>query len=117
MFQRGTVHGMRGWTVNGNAFDPSRMDASPQLGDVEIWRFGTDFHHPVHLHLVNFQVLSRRGGDPRDADAGWKDTVDLEGNDRVEVITRFTGYRGRYVFHCHNLEHEDMAMMGNLQVV
>ncbi|MQA83702.1 MAG: multicopper oxidase domain-containing protein [Streptosporangiales bacterium] len=116
-FRRGTVHGMKGWTINGKAFDPTRMDARPSLGDVEIWRFTTDFHHPIHLHLVNFQVLSRNGGGPRESDAGWKDTVDLEVYDEVEVITRFTGYRGRYVLHCHNLEHEDMAMMANFETV
>jgi spore coat protein A, manganese oxidase len=114
-FRRGAVDGGRGWTINGESFDPTRVDARPRLGDVEIWRFTTDFHHPVHLHLVPFQVLSRNGGAPLDRDAGWKDTVDLEVYDQVEVIMRFTGYRGRYVFHCHNLEHEDMAMMANFE--
>jgi spore coat protein A len=120
-FQRGTgrprdpiVHT---WTVNDHAFDPTRMEARPRLGDVEIWRFTSDFHHPIHLHLAHFQVLSRHGERPRAQDAGWKDTVDLDAHDQVEVITRFTGYRGRYVFHCHNLEHEDMAMMANFETI
>lgn len=115
-FQRGAVNGVRGWTINGKAFDPLRMDARPRLGDVEIWRFTTDFHHPVHLHLVPFQVLTRKGRRP-EPDPGWKDTVDLRTYDGVEVITRFTGYRGRYMFHCHNLEHEDMAMMANFETI
>jgi spore coat protein A len=93
------------------------MDAQPRLGDVEIWRFTTDFHHPIHLHLVPFQVLSRNGRDPLERDAGWNDTVDIEVYDQVEVIARFTGYRGRYVFPCHNLEHEDMAMMANFETI
>ena len=67
---------MDGWTINGRAFDPTYMHARPRLGDTEIWRLRTDFHHPVHLHLVQFQVLSRDGGEPRDTDAGRKDTVD-----------------------------------------
>ncbi|MFG1708225.1 multicopper oxidase domain-containing protein [Nonomuraea sp. M3C6] len=47
----------------------------------------------------------------------WKDTVELRDAQTVEIVTRFTGYRGRYVLHCHNLEHEDMAMMAAFEVV
>ena len=112
-FRTGSVGAMTGWTINGRPFDPARADASPRLGDVEVWRLVSDFHHPVHLHLVQFQVLSRNGGAPGPYDAGWKDTLDLRASEEATVITRFSGYRGRYVFHCHNLEHEDMAMMGN----
>ncbi|WP_092535570.1 multicopper oxidase family protein [Amycolatopsis arida] len=107
--------GMR-WTVNDQVFDPEVSLAEPGLGDTEIWRFSTDVHHPVHLHLVHMQVLSRNGGNPRKDDRGWKDTVDLIPGETCEVLTRFDGYRGRYVFHCHNLEHEDMAMMANFTV-
>lgn len=106
-----------GWRINGRTFDPTRPLVMPRLGATEIWRFGTDLHHPVHLHLVQFQVLSRNGHAPRPEDAGWKDTVDLRPAEVAEVITRFTGYRGRYVLHCHNLEHEDMAMMATVTVV
>ena len=105
------------WGINGLAFDPMRPIATPRLGACEIWRFVTDFHHPVHLHLVPFQVLSRNGRAPLPADSGWKDTVDLRPTELAEVIVRFTGYRGRYVLHCHNLEHEDMAMMATVTVV
>nr|WTB36165.1 multicopper oxidase domain-containing protein [Streptomyces sp. NBC_00830] len=89
----------------------------PRLGALEVWRFTSDFHHPVHLHLAHFQVLSRNGEAPGPYDAGWKDTIDLSPGEAVAIITRFTGYRGRFVFHCHNLEHEDMAMMANLEVL
>ena len=113
-------HGM--WTINGEPFDPERIDAQPSLGATEIWQISTNAHHPVHLHLAHFQVLSRRGsfrngGEAGPYDAGWKDTIDLASGDNAEIIARFDGYRGRYVFHCHNLEHEDMAMMANLEVV
>jgi len=50
-------------------------------------------------------------------DAGWKDTIDLRPREVARVLARFDGYRGRYVFHCHNLEHEDMMMMANFEVV
>lgn len=60
---------------------------------------------------------ARNGTDPAPFDAGWKDTVDLRPYEVVEVLVRFTGFRGRYVLHCHNLEHEDMAMMANVDVI
>ncbi len=106
----------RVWTINGREFDPARIDAYPKLGSTEIWRLRSDFNHPVHLHLVQFRVLSH-GGPPEASDAGWKDTLDLEPGVAAEILVRFTDYRGRYVFHCHNLEHEDMMMMGNFEVV
>jgi spore coat protein A len=105
------------WTINGSPYDPAVDLATPRLGDVEIWRFMTNVHHPVHVHLAHLQVLSRNGGQPRSGDVGPKDTVDLLPGEACEVITRFSGYRGRYVLHCHNLEHEDMAMMANFSVV
>jgi FtsP/CotA-like multicopper oxidase with cupredoxin domain len=101
------------WTINNLAYRPGRALATPKLGDTEIWRFVTDFHHPVHVHLDHFQVLSRNGGKPGAYDAGWKDTVDVRPAEAVEVLTRFTDYHGAFLLHCHNLEHEDMAMMGD----
>jgi FtsP/CotA-like multicopper oxidase with cupredoxin domain len=69
------------------------------------------------VHLAQFQVLSRNGRPPLALDGGWKDTVDIRPYEVVEVLARFVGYRGRYMIHCHNLEHEDMAMMANFQVL
>ncbi|MFF7752769.1 multicopper oxidase family protein [Streptomyces sp. NPDC007971] len=105
------------WTINGRTFNAAESLASPRLGTVERWRFTSDFHHPVHLHLAHFQVISRGGRPPAPTDAGWKDTVDVRPYEVVDVLVRFQGYRGRYMLHCHNLEHEDMAMMANFQVV
>jgi len=99
------------WAVNGEAFDPER------LGAVEVWELSGETIHPIHLHLVQFRVLSRGGGKPGPYDAGWKDTVFLGADANVRVAARFDGYRGKYVFHCHNLEHEDMMMMSNFEVV
>ena len=104
------------WMINGQPFDPAVDLATPRLGDVEIWRLMTDLHHPVHLHLAPFQVLGRGGRGPGPDDLGWKDTIDLIPGQTAEIITRFDGYPGRYVFHCHNLEHEDMAMMANFSL-
>jgi spore coat protein A, manganese oxidase len=105
------------WGINAEPFDPERMAARPEMGSTEVWHFrAAPASHPVHLHLVHFKVLSRNGGNPSPTDAGWKDTVDLTSGEEARVLVRFDGYRGRYVFHCHNLEHEDM-MMANFKVV
>lgn len=108
--------GSGSWTVNGKPFDPSRMDATPKLDSTEIWQFKTDFTHPLHIHLVHFHVLSHSGR-PGQWDAGWKDTINLGPGQITNVLVPFRGFRGRYVFHCHNLEHEDMSMMANFEVV
>jgi spore coat protein A, manganese oxidase len=105
------------WAINGKVFSPSRIDVRPKLDSTEIWEFTTDVHHPVHIHLVHFKVLSRNGGEPLPTDTGRKDTIDLRPGEVARVIARFGGYKGRYVFHCHNLEHEDMMMMANFEVV
>ncbi|NUR82991.1 MAG: multicopper oxidase family protein [Nonomuraea sp.] len=115
-FSSGSMHGGTGWLINGKPFDVRRVDAKPKLGQVEVWRLTSDVAHPVHLHLSPFQVLSV-GGEQRTGPPEWKDTVELREAQTVEIITRFTGYRGRYVLHCHNLEHEDMAMMTTFEVV
>ena len=117
VFDRGDVSGHRGWTINGRSFDPDAALADIPLGQTETWRFRTDVHHPVHVHLDPFQVLARDGRPPRPVDGGWKDTVDVRPAEIVDVAVRFHDHAGRYVFHCHNLEHEDMAMMATLRTV
>jgi spore coat protein A len=110
-----------GWggmsTINFRVFDPGRVDAKPRLGSTEVWDFHSDQNHPIHLHLVHFKVISRNGGMPAPWDAGWKDTVLMRAGDDVRIAARFSGHRGKYVFHCHNLEHEDMMMMANFEVI
>ncbi|GAB7104220.1 multicopper oxidase family protein [Streptomyces phaeofaciens JCM 4814] len=105
------------WTVNGRPFSLDGTWARPRLDTVELWALSSDFHHPVHLHMAHFKVVSRSGRAPAATDAGWKDTVDVRPYETVEVLVRFAGHRGRYMVHCHNLEHEDMAMMANFDVV
>jgi len=114
-FDRG--HGM--WVIDGRPFDHMRVDARPRLGTTEIWRFTnrSNMVHPIHLHLVMFQVLERDGKPPPQGDAGWKDTVRVSQGESVSVIARFADHAGRYVFHCHNLHHEDHAMMSQMEVV
>jgi spore coat protein A len=110
---------------------------NPMLGSTEIWSLvnGTEDSHPIHLHLVRFQVLDRRNfyvmnylrkrelkfmGPPVPPDAnemGWKDTVRAEPGMVTRIIVRFEGYVGRYVWHCHILEHEDNEMMRPFDVI
>ncbi len=103
----------------------------PHAGQVEIWSFVnlSGDAHPVHLHLVRFQVLDRRPFDlfawnahrqlkytgpaeqPPPHEAGWKDTVRADPGMVTRIAVRFEGEPGRYVWHCHLLEHEDNEMM------
>lgn len=88
--------------------DPSLTNQPGVTGDYVAGVLGD-----VHIHLSPFRVLSRGSEGPGPYDAGWKDTVDLRPGEQVRILIRFAGYPGKYVFHCHNLEHEDMAMMAN----
>ncbi|SEH02625.1 spore coat protein A [Nonomuraea solani] len=121
VFARGGAHahGMSLWTVNGKPFDPETIVARPKLGATERWIIrAKNVEHPIHIHLAPFQVVGTDGDDdPGPFNHGWKDTVNLDNGGRAEILIRFDGYRGRYVFHCHNLEHEDMMMMANFEVV
>lgn len=98
------------WSINGQPYRPGVDIATPRLGTLERWRFTTDVHHPVHAHLVGFQV-------EQDGAPAWKDTIDVGPTSRAEVLVPIEGYRGRYVLHCHNLEHEDRMMMADFSVV
>jgi spore coat protein A len=110
-------HSREGWLINNRPFDPERTDADPAFGSTELWRISSDAEHPVHLHGVHFQVASSEWHGNHKAEVSWKDTVALKAHQQVELLIPFTASRGRYVFHCHNLEHEDMAMMANFEVI
>lgn len=112
------------WTINGGDFDAARPIATPHSGDVEIWRltnhkrFGIlGMLHTVHIHLVRFLILDRNGRAPEPYERGWKDTVALDPGDVVHLVMRFPLQPGRYLMHCHNLEHEDASMMARYDVV
>ncbi len=114
------AHGPTGFVINGRPFDGDRVDARPRLGSTEVWELrtqGLGFFHPVHPHLVRFQVLSRDGRPPAAYERGWKDTVLVGERSVVRIAARFAPHTGRYVLHCHNLVHEDHAMMTQFEVV
>jgi spore coat protein A len=78
------------WTINGSDFQVDRPVATPRYGDVEIWHFENrkrlgflGLVHPVHVHLVNFQVIERDGGPPPPHETGWKDTVAITSSTRT----------------------------------
>ncbi len=107
--------------INGLEYDMNRIDFRVPFGDVERWQFVTNGNapHPVHVHGASFQVVSRTGGRGKlfPWEQGWKDTVLLNDRENVEVLIRFAAFRGEYVMHCHKLEHEDMGMMSNFEVI
>jgi spore coat protein A len=106
------------WLINGLAFDMDRVDVSPRLGTSERWVFANPSHrdHPMHIHGVHFRVLERAGGPVNAGDRGWKDTVQVRPEDEVTVQPYFAAHPGRFVFHCHNVEHQGMAMMLQLEI-
>jgi FtsP/CotA-like multicopper oxidase with cupredoxin domain len=110
------------WLVNGKLFDNSRADAQIPMGSAEIWTFrneGTQWSHPIHIHMEEFQILSINGvaPEPGDVNRARKDTVLLAPNAEVKVYMRFRDFMGKYVMHCHNVVHEDHAMMIRFDVV
>lgn len=108
------------WTINKVPYQPGRPLARPRLGEVEIWRFITDVHHPIHVHLNHFQVLSRNNREPGSYDSGWKDTVDVLPPKPLRSRSASPTTPARSwctATTCHNLEHEDMAMMADFVTI
>jgi FtsP/CotA-like multicopper oxidase with cupredoxin domain len=107
------------WAINNQFFDENKILAKPKRGVPEIWtlKAGGGWLHPIHIHLSPFYILSRNGGQPPALQRGRKDTVVIgwkEGD--VKILIKFNTFTGRYAFHCHNIEHEDMRMMGQFEV-
>jgi spore coat protein A len=108
-----------------------------KLGSTEIWEFVnlTEDTHPMHLHLVRFQILDRRPIDvfefllnkktkftgpaqaPAAHELGWKDTAQCSPEMITRLLVKFEGYRGRYLYHCHILEHGANEMMRPYDVI
>jgi FtsP/CotA-like multicopper oxidase with cupredoxin domain len=111
------------WQVNGQFFNPSvgAITVRPKANTAEIWTLkngGGGWSHPIHIHLEEFRVL-RRNGAPPAADSpefGRKDVLELGPNDEVDVLFQFRDWLNYYPMHCHNVVHEDHAMMTQFQV-
>jgi FtsP/CotA-like multicopper oxidase with cupredoxin domain len=114
------MHGGSGrFLINGKSFAMDRIDELVEPGATEIWeiRNWSPAPHPFHAHAIQWQVLDRNGRAPTGTETGWKDTVLLRPGETVRMIGHF-GLRsyGKYVYHCHILEHEDAGMMGLFEV-
>ena len=110
-----------GWSINERRFDPNRNDATPQSNTAERWVLendGGDWQHPIHIHLEAHQVQKINGRTPPVYQSFKSDTTQLGPDGTAEVFIKFRTFApGRWVFHCHNLEHEDNAMMAAFQVI
>lgn len=127
---------MGGWTINGLTFDMGSAPVVVQKRGVEVWKISNakeSMPHPMHLHGYFYRVLERKGSPAQvrsravDAqgrlatDLGYKDTVLVWPGETVSVAIDFgsPSYPGEqlFLFHCHNLEHEDQGMMLNVRVI
>jgi FtsP/CotA-like multicopper oxidase with cupredoxin domain len=128
---------MMQFLLNGRQFDLNDVapDETVQAGSTHIWEFDNSgpammnmrLGHPMHLHGRQFRVLRRQVEPARLADwkelsggfvdEGWKDTVLVLPGERVQILVQFSKYPGLYLYHCHNLEHEDAGMMRNYRIL
>lgn len=126
------------WLLNERTFEMLAVadNENVKLNDLEIWEFdnlpgkadGTmmETAHPMHVHGLQFQVFERtvrpENSAVRDSlsagytDEGWKDTILVMPGEKVRVLMKFEDYSGLYLYHCHNLEHEDTGMMRNFRI-
>jgi FtsP/CotA-like multicopper oxidase with cupredoxin domain len=116
------------WTINGKTWDQvvnsgfTDNIGRPRLNDIEVWtiqNLSGGWFHPVHIHLIDFQILSRTGGKRTGVqpfERGPKDVVYTGEDETIKVIARFGPQAGRYMIHCHNLVHEDHDMMSQFWV-
>jgi len=100
--------------IDGKTMDMHRVDISARLGTTEIWQIQNvvAMDHPFHLHGFRFQVLDRDG--VPEPYPSWKDTVNIPKHGVVRIVVRFEDFAGKWMYHCHILDHEDMGMMGIL---
>jgi FtsP/CotA-like multicopper oxidase with cupredoxin domain len=115
------------WTVNGKLFDENVVNAAIDQESEEVWviqNSGGDWRHPVHIHFEEHRVLSRNGALVKPAtplngciDYARKDVIPLNTNEEVRIFMRFRDMKGRYVMHCHNVVHEDHAMMVRWDII
>jgi FtsP/CotA-like multicopper oxidase with cupredoxin domain len=103
--------GMRS-TIDGNTFDPNRVDMTARIGTVEEWTVTntSPMDHPLHLHTWPMQIVAQ-GGQPVGPPT-WQDVVNIPARSTTTIRVSFDAFAGRTVYHCHILDHEDNGMMG-----
>jgi len=119
----GGAWAVRGEPVNINLNTNDQYDrfATPYQipeGTAEQWTIvngGGSWSHPVHIHYEEHRFLSYNGTAPsptvNPTEYSRKDVIRLDPNAKVEIAMRFRDYKGIYPMHCHNVVHEDHAMM------
>ena len=112
------------WMINGKTWSKHRIDANPEPGAIEVWELinrGGGWVHPVHIHFADWQILDRNGRAPLPYERGWKDVFRVGHFETVRVIAEFGRrngdyIKGKFMFHCHNLVHEDHSMMTQFEI-
>jgi FtsP/CotA-like multicopper oxidase with cupredoxin domain len=106
------------WAVNGRFFNVFEPAATPARGSAEIWEFtniDNGWQHPIHVHFEEGRILSKSvNGVPvaiPPIERGRRDVFLVGENMTMRVLFRFRDFQGKYMMHCHNLTHEDHAMM------
>jgi len=104
------------FTIDGHPFNPDRDDQTVALGTTEEWTVvnTSPMAHPFHLHAWPFHVLDASAGTP--PTGMQQDVVLIPARGWVRLRIPFTDYPGRSVYHCHILDHEDLGMMGTINV-
>jgi spore coat protein A len=107
------------WRINGRTFNPAYVEATPRLGSVQTWELvnKTNVAHVMHLHHTDWYLLERNGQAPPPWEDCLKETFFVFPGERILLAGRFSDYTGKFVVHCHMLDHEDHGLMSQFQVV
>jgi FtsP/CotA-like multicopper oxidase with cupredoxin domain len=107
------------WLIKGKTFNPARSDARPALGTTEVWAVTnkTGVGHVIHMHSTDWYMLSRNGRPPKPWEDCLKESFFVDPGDTIHVAAHFSDHTGKFVIHCHMLEHEDHGLMGQFKVV
>jgi FtsP/CotA-like multicopper oxidase with cupredoxin domain len=107
------------WLINGRTFNPARSEAFPVLGTTESWEIHnrTSVAHTMHLHHSDWYLLERDGKPPPPWEECLKDTFFVYPGERILLAARFADNPGKFVLHCHMLDHEDHGLMSQFTVV
>ena len=107
------------WRINGRTFNPGYVETKPRLGTVETWELvnKTNVAHVMHLHHTDWYLLERNGHKPPPWEDCLKETFFLFPGEKILVAGRFSDHTGKFVVHCHMLDHEDHGLMSQFQVV
>ncbi len=107
------------WVINGRSFDPAYTDVTVNLGETATWEIhnASGASHVFHLHHTDWYMLSRNGKPPPPWERCLKETFLLDPGERIVVAGHFSDHTGRFVVHCHMLDHEDHGLMSQFEVV